>query len=271
MSNPLETRPQSVAIVALGPSNHDYVAASCSKKGFLNADEVWLVNSAINIFKGDKCFIMDDLKRCEKRFPEWGSRLRSTGMPIITSRAYPEFPTSVAYPIEEVCNHFQDDYMTGTVAYMIAYALLIKVQTLYLFGCDYWYPGSKAVEPGMECVTYFLGIAKERGVDFKIPQSSVLLDAHMTKFSNDPKTGKQVRRRPMYGYDYNPGEAQARISAGKGTELDQLVAHKAPSRLPDMPGNKAPSQIQPIVIGKKAEVKPAQSEVKVHGVQSQSA
>lgn len=231
MQNALQTRPQSVAIVALGPSNHDYVAAACTKKDFLSADEVWLVNSAINAFTGDKVFIMDDLKRIEKRFPVWGSKLRTTHIPIVTSTAYPEFPTSVAYPLKEVCDHFQDDYITGTVAYMLAYALSIEsVKELYLFGCDYWYPGSKAVEPGMECVTYFLGIAKERKVNFRIPQSSVLLDAHMTKFLPDGK-----RRRPMYGYDYNPGEAQKRIADGQGTELDKLVAHKAPSRLPDMP------------------------------------
>lgn len=224
----LDTRPTSVAIVALGPSNHDYIASKSSKKDFLKVDEVWLVNSAINSLRGDKVFIMDDLKRVEKRFPDWARLLRHEKTPIVTSKVYEDYPSAVAYPIDAVCDHFKDDYLTTTVAYMIAYAIFIKVKELYLFGCDYWYPGSKAVEPGMDCVTYYLGIARERNINFRIPQNSVLLDAHMTKFNKEGK-----RRRPLYGYDYNPGESQARVESGVGSELDHLVAHKAPSRLPD--------------------------------------
>jgi len=226
-NNPLATRPSSVAIVALGPSNHDYIAASCSKKDFLSVEEVWLVNSATNAIRGDKVFILDDLKKLEKRFPVWAANLKNSKTPIITSYAYDDYPSSVAYPIKEVCDHFQDDYLTTSVAYMVAYAIYINVRELYLFGCDYWYPGSKAVEPGMECVTYYLGIARERGINFRIPQNSTLMDAHMTKFTADGK-----RKRPLYGFDYNPGEAQARVAAGNGTELDKMVAHKAPSHLP---------------------------------------
>lgn len=243
--NPLATRPSSVAIVALGPSNHDYITASCAKKDFLAVDEVWLVNSAVNSMTGDKVFIMDDLKRIEKRFPVWGAKLKSLKTPIVTSTAYPEFPSSVAYPINEICDHFQDDYLTTTVAFMVAYAIYTKVPELYLFGCDYWYPGSKAVEPGAECVTYYLGIARERGINFRIPQNSVLLDAHMTAFGKDGK-----RRRPLYGYDYNPGESAQRVKNGTANALDKAVAQKAPSRVPVMKPDGEDKTDTPIVQSK---------------------
>lgn len=257
--NPLETRPNSVAIVALGPSNHDYVNATCSKKEFLRVDEVWLVNSANNSFRGDKIFVMDNLKRVESRFPIWAASLQRSQTPVITSVAYPDYPSSVAYPLEAVCDHFKDDFMTTTVAYMLAYAIYTNVKDLYLFGCDFWYPGSKAVEPGMDCVSYYLGIAKERKMNFKIPQSSVLLDAHMTKFTAEGK-----RHRPMYGYDYNPGESQQRVINGQGSELDHAVAMKAPSTLPDM---RAKADPNPKSDGsEKAEVPVVQPQAKVENV-----
>jgi len=222
-TDPLETRPQTIAIVALGPSSYSYQQATCGKKGFITPDEVWVCNSGINAFRADKAFIMDDLVGLEPRFPDWCARLRTEETPIVTCRAYPQYPSSVAYPLEFVRDSIKDDIFTTSVAYMVGYAIAIQVKEMYLFGCDFWYPNAKAVEGGLANVSYLLGIAKERGINFKIPQASTLLDAHMVQVDKEGN-----RTRPLYGYDYNPGESQRRIAAGEGTRLDQLVAERAP-------------------------------------------
>lgn len=222
MVSPLNTKPQSVAIVGLGPSNRDYVTAAAQKKGAPIIDEVWVVNSAIDVIRADKAFIMDDLKRLAHRYPEWAAKLKHTQVPIITSTAYELYPTSIAYPLDEVFKTIQDDTFTTTVAYMIAYAIHIQVEEMLLYGCDFWYPNSQAVESGLGAVSYLLGIAKQKGIHFKIPQSSTLLDAHMV-YVEDGKV-----KRPLYGYDYNPGESEKRVAKGNATELDKLAAQKAP-------------------------------------------
>lgn len=219
MTNPLETRPETIAIVALGPSSHHYHLEQSKKKNTPKFDEIWTVNSGGNYLKCDKIWVMDDLKRVERRYPEWSLKLRTAHEAIITCRAYPEYPTSVSFPLEEVISNLKDDYLSVTPAYMIAYAIHIGVREVYIYGCDFYYPGNLAIESGAACVSYWLGIARERRMIFKIPQDSTLLDCHLTRVI-DGKAGKRM----LYGYDYNPGESFERIGLGQATEIDHKVA-----------------------------------------------
>lgn len=215
--NPLQSRPETVAIVALGPSSKNYFFENSKKKNRPKYDEVWVVNSG-DYIKCDKLWIMDDLRKIEKQYPEWALHLRDVKEPIVTCNAYPEYPTSVAFPLDEVTDNLKDDYFAVTPAYMIAYAIHIGVKTMYIYGCDFYYPGNVAVESGAACVCYWLGIARERKMVFKIPRDSTLLDAHLSRIE-----GGQAGRRYLYGYDYNPGRSFERISNGQAIELDHLV------------------------------------------------
>lgn len=219
----LDTRPKRVAIVALGPSNHDFVSAKSCKKNALQVDETWLINSALGTFTADKVFIMDKLETMQQRYPEWSAKLKHTTTPIITCYKTAGYPTSLSYPKDEVCAELQDDYFTNSVAYAIAYAIYIgSVEELYLFGADFWYPGSDAVESGAECCAYWLGVAKERGINYRLPKSSTLLDAHLTKVVDGRVT------RPMYGYDFNPGEMHDKVRRGTASKQEALLAKKTP-------------------------------------------
>lgn len=222
---PLETRPRTVAIVALGPSKHDYLNSIGTKKAPLTRfDEVWTINSLAGHIKAHKCFVMDNLEDIQSRYPEWGYYLRSLTEPIITCHAKPEWPTSVDYPLEEVMKAFHEDWFSNSVAYAIAYAMLIQVTDLYIFGADFFYPGSQAIEPGADCCTYWLGRARERGVRYRIPQSSTLMDSHTTKVDEDAK----ILRRPLYGYHYNPGRMLEKVHRGIATSEETTLAAKAP-------------------------------------------
>lgn len=223
--NPLETRPRTVAIVALGPSKHDYLNAVGTKKNLTTFDEVWAVNSLAGHIKAHKCFVMDDLREMASRYPEWGAYLKNLKEPIITCAAYEEWPTAVAYPIQEIMSEFHEDWFSNTVAYAIAYATYIKVVDLYLFGADFFYPNSRAVEPGADCCAYWLGRARERGVRYRIPQSSTMLDSHLAKLDEQ----NQVLRRPLYGYHYNPGRMLEKVQRGVATPEEANLAAKAPS------------------------------------------
>lgn len=221
--------------MGLGPSIHDYISQSSKKKDILRVEEVWTVNSLIDTVVGDRGFIMDDLKHIERTYPEWAAKLKHTKQSIITCKAYDDYPTSQAYPIEEVIQCVRDDLFNTTVAYMLGYVLYLHsqdpIQTLYLFGCDFYYPNSQAQEAGAANVCYLLGIAKERGINFRIPQSSSLMDAHLVK---QDEHGRVYR--PLYGYDYNPGESSKKVKRGTASDLDKKVAMKTPTIHQPKPG-----------------------------------
>ena len=65
--------------------------------------------------------------------------LRTHPGPIYTSRAYPEFPGAVEFPLAEVMTKTGHGYFNSTVAYALAYALDLKItqggpRRLELFG-----------------------------------------------------------------------------------------------------------------------------------------
>jgi hypothetical protein len=222
---PLDTRPKTVAIVGMGPSSSDYFLYNWKKKNLFRVDEVWGINSTLGSLQADKTFIMDDLRGIEKRYPEWGDRLKLTKETIITCNAYPEYPTAYAYPLQQVLEVLRDGYFLNTPAFAIGYAIATGVQELWLFGCDFSYPGTNAVEGGAQNVAYLLGFAKGScRMHYRIPGSSTLLDANLAR--QDPKDGSV--KYPLYGYEFNPGEAAKRITFNQAQPGDHALADRQP-------------------------------------------
>ena len=92
-------------------------------------------------------FIMDDL-RCDvwdniKRFDrsEIEEVVRNVQFPLITSRAYPEFPALVEFPLDRAIKRFNPVNgclnFNETINYMIAMAMMWKVKRIDFWGADY--------------------------------------------------------------------------------------------------------------------------------------
>lgn len=194
---PAMTEPQRVAIVALGGSGTDYVRQIMGSALMAAPyDEVWTLNRGFRGFPHDKLFVMDDLRWLAKKDKAYGKLLEAHDKPIITSTPYPEFPTAVAYPFEEVRAKLQDDiFAVNTVAYMTAYAIYKGVKELSVFGADFFYPNGSTAESGGQAVAYLLGLAKFHGMAFKIPNTSTLLYANTVA----QMPGGAICR-PPYGY-----------------------------------------------------------------------
>lgn len=200
---PAKTAPDSVAIVAMGASCHTYLTL-CSQAGDRRrvADETWVVNAMAGVLSHDRVFHMDDMRLQEMRaaanpksnvagLANW---LRTHPGPIYTSRAYPEFPGAVEFPLAEVMTETGHGYFNSTVAYAMAYALYLKKtqggpRKLELFGIDFSYPNGHKREKGRACVEFWMGLCSANGIDINIAQDSTLMDACV------PEAEK------MYGYD----------------------------------------------------------------------
>jgi|TARA_Y100000310_G_C20697463_1_gene826704 hypothetical protein len=192
----MNTRPRNVALVALGPSFIEFMKEQIHMKNMPpRFDEVWVVNRGSRALIHDKVFAMDDLQWLNERDEHYGRYLQNHNRPIITSTPYPEFPSAVAYPIKEVMDLVGDDLFNNGCVYMVGYAMLIGVETLFIYGADFSYPNMQAAEEGGQAMGYILGMARARGVQIRIPQSSTLLSSNISQLQEDG-----TMRRPLYGY-----------------------------------------------------------------------
>lgn len=174
-----------VAIVALGPSVSQYLDLT-KRLGNRRAlaDQTWAINSLGDVFQCDLVFHMDDVRVQEIRaeaqpqgniaaMVRW---LKTHDGPVMTSQAVPGYPCLVEFPLERALREFGTAYYNSTVAYAVAYAILIGVKRLSLFGIDYTYPNAHQAEKGRACVEYWLGRAHERGMELRLAQETTLLD-----------------------------------------------------------------------------------------------
>jgi hypothetical protein len=160
-------------------------------------DEVWTINSMGSVLQCDRIFHMDDLRVQELRAeadPEGkiGPMLKyfkKTSTPVYTSRAYPDYPTTVAFPLEDVVSKLGTFYFTSTPAYAVALAIYEGWEEISLYGMDYTWPNSEMAEEGRGCVEYWLGQAMARGIVPYLGSSSTLLSMY-----------KEPQQR-LYGYD----------------------------------------------------------------------
>lgn len=217
-----------VAIVAYGPSMHQYVALAKALGGrHAFCDEVWGINAVASVINCDRAFHMDDIRIQEIRaaalpdsniahMVKW---LKTAPGPIYTSRAHPEYPGLVDFPLEDVLNKVGGiAYLNSTPAYALALAEAEGVERLSLFGLDYTYANKLHAEKGRGCVEYWIGRAIARGVKVSIADSSTLLD-----------TAFQLQGPALYGYG-RFGSLDVAIDRGDGGKIAVRLTER-----PDLP------------------------------------
>jgi len=205
--------PESVAIVALGPSQKVWIYGNVSYDVKLpRVDEVWSLNKGLRTIKADVGFILDDLVGEARKSEEYANDIRGFNIPIITTTVDHDvkalFPTVNLhqYPMEEiiwqagirfgvVSGHKPSDlcaptsaenirtigkdlalHFENSVPMILAYALWLGVRRVYLYGADYTYPGQEANESGRANCEYWVGLCRGQAMQVHICADSTLLD-----------------------------------------------------------------------------------------------
>ena len=181
-------KPKKVAVIGCGPSMQDYVNIKAgSQAANFHVDEVWGVNLSGSVIQTNLDFVMDDHAKSISSSPEYAYFERNNGKPLVTSAPRPQCPNAVAFPLAEaLAIPGAREYFNHTIAYIIAYSIIIGVEELCVFGADYishmkpyGAPGTDFTEPSryMACTAYWCGIAASQGVNVIVTPNSPLLDA----------------------------------------------------------------------------------------------
>ena len=118
-----------------------------------------------------------------------------TEIPVITSTPKPGADNIHPFPLGDVLQLTgAKDHLNHTVAYVFAYALLIGVKELTIFGADYITTherygtrsdeGWQMVARYMACASYWLGLCAANGIDVVVTPNSPLLGADRTPREN---------------------------------------------------------------------------------------
>jgi len=108
--------------------------------------------------------------------------LRMAKVPVYMLDPQPDIPMCVRYPIEQITKlvgktNKGHPYLESSIAYMVALAILEKVDRVGIWGVDLHCDSEYAFQrPNME---YLIGLARGAGVKVFIPPQSALLTSQM--------------------------------------------------------------------------------------------
>lgn len=217
----LTRRPGCVAMVGLGPSANAYWLECAEWNTHVPWDEVWVVNKASAAFRHDVVFDMHDLRHKCRNSESVTERLRLKEIekPLVTVQAYPEYPTSVTFPIKDVLTFIKHDILSSTPAYMVAYAMMIGVKEVYLYGMDFHYANLAHAEKGGQGMAYLLGMCHVLNIKFNLPHTSSLLAANECEIVT--VDGKEELMRQLYGYTWDGvgGPRDPRLPGGGNVKI----------------------------------------------------
>jgi len=187
-----------IAILGLGPSVDQYLDIT-KRQGGRNkfCDLTWTINALGDVFACDLVFHMDDIRIQEVRakaapdsniaaMVDW---IKHSSVPVVTSRAHPDYPALVEFPLEDVLNNLGHDYFNSTAAYAVALAIHVGATQISVFGMDFTYANTHHAEKGRACVEFWLGQAHARGIKINMPKSTTLMDSCDSRMDR------------LYGYD----------------------------------------------------------------------
>jgi hypothetical protein len=184
--------PKKVAIIGFSRSTRDEWK-SIADKGF----EFWGMNNLAAHVSApwSRWFEMHTPEFIEKnkaKWPEYPEWLKTTKIPVYMQKSYPEYPSSMEYPIKVIqdemdrkLNSPERKYFSSTVAYALMAAWVEEFEEIHIYGADM----VKDTEYGYQRPNceYLIGLLRGSGVKVHVPERSALLSG-----------------RWMYGYEERP-------------------------------------------------------------------
>jgi hypothetical protein len=134
--------------------------------------------------------------------------MRECPIPLYMVSRREDFPTSITYPLDQMLAEFGTDYFHSTVDYMLALAISEGFEEIGIWGIDMAH--DTEYEHQKPSGSFWIGVAKGRGIKVTIPPESALLHkAH------------------RYGYEPLPSDHMSEQLAGRAKALHERRAQLA--------------------------------------------
>jgi len=133
--------------------------------------EVWGLNTHCLMRNYDRVFDIHDMSkypRDEALRKRYHKHINENNIPVYTIRTFPDIPTSIQFPLEDM----PFLYFMTSIDYMIAYAIHLGATTIQLFGVKILRGLSH--EHARPCIEFWLGYAVAHGIEVNIyPPSDI--------------------------------------------------------------------------------------------------
>jgi hypothetical protein len=157
----------------------------------------------------------------KKRTSDHILALRAMTCPVYMHQHYDDIPASVPYPLPQIAELFANPgkglpYLTNTISYMIALAILEGFSEIAVYGVDMATDSEYSVQrPSCE---YFLGFAQGRGIKVTVPPDCELLKTDFLYGYQTPEIERWNARMLAREADLNQKLAQIDAQIAQATE-----------------------------------------------------
>jgi len=223
----LTQRTKTVCIVGLSPSSRDRVFKESEDI------EMWSLNN------GHLCFSEGQLRRFTRWFqihprsdyeanhePELGHAewLKTCPIPVYMEQVWPDIPTSIRFPRDEIVQKLGYDYFTSSIAYMVTLAIYEGYEEIRLYGIDMASDSEYILE--RTCLEFWLGYAHAKGIQVVLPEDCPILKGR--EYGHTMQITTSLINKFLRHYDQGKNNAMAEYNEalGRVNMLEDLLKEK---------------------------------------------
>jgi len=142
--------------------------------------QVWVLNDTPQRNEVPRWDVLFEIHRHDQKqiaeMPEHYQWLQKggSGKPVFMREHYPEYPDSIAFPLDEMLSQFRD-YYTCTCSYEMALAIAMRPDEIGIWGVNMAIDSEYGSQrPSCE---YWIGLAEGRGIKVTLPVQTDLVKA----------------------------------------------------------------------------------------------
>lgn len=158
--------PDHIAICGLAPSEKRLNADLVRQDG----GECWGLPWSRFSHRYDMHFEMHDRSIFELRGEEYIQQLQESAVPTFMQKEHEDIRNSIEYPLLDAIAHTHGDYFCSSIAYMLAYALMVGPKEVSIWGVDV--STGTEFEKERACNEYLIGLLRGRGTTVWIADGS---------------------------------------------------------------------------------------------------
>jgi len=175
-NNRVMCRPKRKKVALVG-----YAAASRGLAPFDDPEyEIWGLNQVNRwIPRADRWFeIHQEWNTHVVEGTDYMDFMKTLPIPVYMSYPDPIIPNAIQYPKDALVKEFGIEYLTSTIAEMLALAIYEGFSTIGLYGIDLVVGDEWSYQK--PCAEFWLGVAHAKGIAVRLPNSSALLKSRFS-------------------------------------------------------------------------------------------